>query len=118
MNELRRAMEQFVIEVIAEVRRHETAGGRPDDLINSKHAPITHEKIRKLVHRGTIRGYRDGKDLLVIRGELYDYLKRNPVSAREPRGGLPSSDTELDSGVVAAFSTPTPTRLSSVKKAK
>ncbi len=116
MSELRKALERLVIEVIAEARRHDTDGGRPDDLINSKQAPITHEKVRKLVQRGVIRGYRDGKDLFVIRSELYDYLKRNPVGARYPRG-LPSSDTELDPGVVAAFSTPATTGLRG-KKAK
>jgi len=117
VNDLRKALERLVVELVAEARRHDAGGERPDDLINSKHTPITHEKVRKLVQRGTIRGYRDGKDLLVVRSELYDYLKRNPIDARERRVE-PPSNTELDSGVVAAFSTPASTRLPSVKKAK
>ena len=65
-----------------ELRKH--LGPEADHLLNVKNAPMSANKLRRLVRSGELQGYKQGRDTFISASALRTFIERKPVPKPKP----------------------------------
>lgn len=77
-----------------EVRRH--FGSPVAELVNVRDAPMSANKLRRLIRNGERRGFKHGRDTFVRASELRGVVERQPAPVLKPAMPEPMFDPEQD----------------------
>ena len=89
------ALEVLVRAIVRdELRAH--LGPEGDYLMNVRQAPMSHQKLRRLVALGEIQGFRHGRETFIRASDFRTYVERRPVERQRIAVPEPKIDEAED----------------------